>query len=112
MLEIQFEDGQGRDVTLNRFIAQQDGKWYEVAPCPTQLGMDRFNKVKTANTVSIEDRAKEAYSRVDKSLAERIRGYLAKNDQANALRLCADSLQLDMGTARQVVAMLANEKPK
>ncbi|MDO8433765.1 MAG: hypothetical protein Q7S58_15290 [Candidatus Binatus sp.] len=111
VLEIQFNNAERGDITLNRMIGQQDGKWYETAPCPTQLGMDRLNKVKSASSQSTEARAKEAYARVDESLAARIRAYLAKNDQANAWKLAAESLNVDIGTARQVVAMLASAKP-
>jgi hypothetical protein len=108
-LEIQFENSERQDITLNRLIAQQDGKWFEVAPCPTQSGMDRFNKIQAAKG---EARAKAAYARVDQALAGRIREFIAHDDQANALKLCAESLHVDSDTARQVVAMLANEKPK
>ena len=112
LLEIQFKDSESREVTLSRLMAEQNGRWYEVAPCPTQLGMDRFNKIQAAKAVGSEARAKAAYARVDQPLAARIRDFLAHDDQASALKLCAESLHVDAGTARQVVAMLANEKPK
>ena len=113
VLEIEFDSGDDRNITLNRLIGQQDGKWYEVAPCPTQLGMDRFNKIKRrdVSAVSPEDRVKQAYAQVKEPLASQIRALLAKNDVANAWKLCAGSLQVDIGTAQQVVAMIARDQP-
>ncbi len=111
VLAIEFDTGGGGSITLNRLIGQQDGKWYEVAPCPTQLGMDRFNKIKPGSNVSADDRAKQAYAQVKEPLASQIRALLAKNDFANAWKLCAGSLHLDIGTARRVVAMIASDQP-
>ena len=111
VLEIEFDRGEGGSITLNRMLGQQDGKWYEVVPCPTQLGMDRLNKVEPRSNVSNEERVKQAYAQVKEPLASQIRALLAKNDFANAWKLCAGSLNLDIGTARQVVAKIASDQP-
>src|SRR5215831_2045933 len=48
---------QEEPVVLGRPIAYIDGRWYETAPCPTDLGMEQF--------VGREDRRNKEYAKLD-----------------------------------------------
>lgn len=58
MISIECPSGGGGSITYNRMIAQQQGKWYAVAPCPTAEGLARVKsqqKMKAARKTRAEE---------------------------------------------------------
>ncbi len=45
LMGMEFTDQDGDTATVNLAIGQEDGKWYEAQPCPTEAGMERFAKL-------------------------------------------------------------------
>jgi hypothetical protein len=108
VLEIEFSEPDGTSITLNRMIAQENGRWYEIAPCPTPAGMDRFHHFQQVQMASRE-RAKKIYPQVKEPLKGQVRALVAKRDNADAWKLCMQSLHVDFHTARELVSMIAGE---
>src|SRR5262249_33906344 len=97
LLQIDYDTADGGRITLTRMIAQEDRKWYQVAPCPTDAGMERFREQQRREDAARE-RAKQAYGRVTELLASQVRELVARNDRALAWKLCARSLKVDILT--------------
>ena len=107
-MEIEFDTEDGRDATVNLPIGQEDGKWYEVQPCPTQLGMDRFAKLQQMRAKHLEQ-AKVAVAKVKDPLKSQLLTLIGKHDQVGAWNLCMSSLHYDFPTCHGVVALLAGQ---
>ncbi len=91
-------------------IGQGEGKWYEVQPCPTALGMQRFARLQQMRAQG-RARAKEALARVQEPLKSQLLALIDKRDNADAWKLCMSSLHVDFTTAHRIVAMLAGDEP-
>jgi hypothetical protein len=108
LLGMDFSTGNGGSVTLNEMIGQENGKWYLIQPCPTELGMQRYKKQQERRAIGLA-RAKTAYARVQEPLKSQLMAYIKKRDDADAWKLCMKSLNVDFETAREVVALLAGD---
>jgi hypothetical protein len=106
-LEFSIEDG--ATATVNRPIGQERGKWYEVQPCPTQLGMQRFAKLEHSRQAGLA-KAKAALPRIQEPLKSQLLALIAKRDTADAWKLCMSSMHVDFSTAHGIVAILAGEE--
>lgn len=109
LLGIKFVTQDGSTNTVNQMIGQEDGRWYESQPCPTELGMQRFAKQQQARAAGRE-RAKAAMARVQEPLKSQLLALIAKRDNADAWKLCMKSLHVDYPTARGIVALLAGNE--
>jgi hypothetical protein len=109
LLGMEFTTQDGSAVTVNQMIGQENGRWYEAQPCPTELGMQQFAKRQQMRAAS-RQRAKEAMARIKEPLKSQLMALIAKRDNADAWRLCMSSLHVDFQTAHAIVAMLAGDE--
>lgn len=98
----------GSNITLNQEIGQEGGNWYLVAPCPTELGMERFAKIEKMRAAG-RARAERVIKEIKEPLKSQLLALIAKHDNADAWKLCVRSLHIDFLTAQAVVAKLAGE---
>ncbi|MGB8414011.1 MAG: hypothetical protein WCE23_14410 [Candidatus Binatus sp.] len=108
-LGIAFGTEDSGTITVNEWIGQENGHWYEAQPCPTELGMQRFAKLQRMRAQGRE-RAKEYMARVQEPLKSQLLALIAKRDNADAWTLCVKSLHVDFQTAHEIVAILAGDE--
>jgi len=96
-------------ITINEMIGQEAGKWYLTPPCPTEAGLERFAKIQKFRAAG-EERAEQAYAKIQEPLKSQLLALIAKHDNASAWKLCIRSLHVDFMTAQAVVEKLASEK--
>lgn len=109
LLGIEFVTPEGNTVTVNEKIGEENGHWYEVEKCPTELGMQRFAKQQQIRAQARE-RAKAAVARINEPLKSQLLALIAKRDNADARMLCMKSLKVDVGTAQGIVEVLENKE--
>ncbi len=109
LMGLEFSTESGATATVNRPIGQERGKWYEVQPCPTQLGLQRFAKLEHARQAGLA-KAKAAMPRVQEPLKSQLLALIAKRDNADAWKLCMNTLHVDFSTAHGIVELLAGEE--
>ncbi|MGA9721323.1 MAG: hypothetical protein WBQ86_02615 [Candidatus Binatus sp.] len=109
LMGLEFSTESGDTATVTKPIGQERGKWYEVQPCPTQLGMQRFAKLQHAREAGLA-KAKAAMPRVQEPLKSQLLALIAKRDTADAWKLCMSSMHVDFSTAHGIVAILAGEE--
>jgi len=109
LMGIEFQTQNG-NATVNQTIGEEDGKWYEAQPCPTELGMQRFAKLQHMRAET-RARAKAAMARVQEPLKSQLMTLIAKRDTVDAWKLCMSSLKMDFPTCRGVVEILAGNGP-
>ncbi len=109
LIGMEFPTQDGGTATVKQTIGQENGQWYEVQPCPTELGMQRFARLQQMRAVGRE-RAKAAMARVQEPLKSQLLALIAKRDNADAWKLCMKSLGVDFQTARGIVATLEGDK--
>lgn len=107
-MEFDAPDGGSAD-TINLPIGQEDGKWYEVQPCPTQLGVNRFATLQQMQTRQLEH-AKTALAKVQGPIKAQLLTMVGKHDQVGAWKLCMSSLHYDFPTCHGVVELLAGQE--
>ena len=93
-------------VVLGRPIAYLDGRWYETAPCPTDLGMEHF--------IDRQERQKKEYTELDDLYAKlrdpmksNLKNLIAQNRIGEACTNYAQAEKIDFVTACKVVKTLA-----
>ncbi len=109
LMGLEFPTESGDTATVNKTIGQERGKWYEVQPCPTQLGMQRFAQIEQKREAGLAQ-AKAALPRVQEPLKSQLLALIAKRDNADAWKLCMSSLHVDFSTAHGIVELLAGEE--
>jgi hypothetical protein len=109
LLGVVFTSQDGSTVTVNQMIGEENGRWYETQPCPTELGMQQFAQ-KQQMRARDRQRAKAEMARVTEPLKSQLLAYIAKRDNADAMTLCMRSLHVDMRTAHGIVAILAGDE--
>ena len=107
-MAIEFATDDGRDATVNLPIGQEDGKWYEAQPCPTQAGLDRFAKLQHLRAEHLEH-AKAAIAKVKDPVKSQLLALIGKHDEVGAWNLCMSSLHYDFPTCHGVVAILSGQ---
>ena len=108
-LGIAFGTEDSGTITVNEWIGQENGHWYEAQPCPTELGMQRFAKLQRMRAQGREQ-AKEYAARVQEPLKSQLLALIAKRDNADAWTLCVKTLHVDFQTAHEIVAILAGDE--
>jgi hypothetical protein len=108
LMAIEFATEGGTD-TVNETIGQEDDKWYEVQPCPTELGLQRFAKKQQERAQGVA-KAKAAMANIREPLKSELLALIAKRDNADAWKLCMSSLHVDYPTAHGIVAILAGQE--
>jgi hypothetical protein len=107
LMGMEFDADANHD-TVNLPIGQEDGKWYEAQPCPTDAGMVRFAKLQHMKAQA-HDRAKAAVADLKDPVKSQLLALVGKRDAMAAWKLCMSSLHYDFPTCRGMVAILAGE---
>ncbi|HEV2169813.1 MAG TPA: hypothetical protein VGR40_02640 [Candidatus Binatus sp.] len=110
LMGMEFTTEDGRNATVNLPIGEENGKWYEVQPCPTQLGLERFAKLQKMQAQRLEQ-AKAAMAKVKDPVKSQLLALIGKHDQPSAWNLCMKSLHFDFQTCHGLVELLAGEEP-
>ena len=108
LMGMQF-DTQDGTATVNLTIGQEGGKWYEVQPCPTELGMDRFAKLLHMREQRREH-AKAAMANVKDPVRSQLLALIGKRDDVSAWKLCMSSLHYDFQTCHGIVAIMSGDE--
>jgi hypothetical protein len=109
-MEIEFPTADGGTATVTESIGQEDGKWYEAQPCPTELGLQRFAEQQRGLGEG-RARIKAALEEVPDPLKSQLNELIAKHDNVSAWKLCVSSTKKDFPTCQGIVAMLAGQEP-
>ncbi len=109
LMGMEFTTPDGTTATVNLAIGQEDGKWYEVQPCPTELGMQRFARLQKMRTQQRE-RIKAAMAQIKDPVKSQLLALIGKHDSVGAWKLCMSSLKMDFPTSRGIVAILAGDE--
>ncbi|HVN63262.1 MAG TPA: hypothetical protein VMT58_01400 [Candidatus Binataceae bacterium] len=104
MLSFSFTDG-GAQITLNRPIVQENGKWYADIPCPTALEMKRLTELEKKRVAAVK-RAQKLYPKLNEPLKSQLLDLAQKGNEPGAWKLCAKSMHTDLFTARELVSIL------
>lgn len=108
LMGMEFTAEGGNQDTVNLPIGQENGKWYESQPCPTEAGMVRFAKVQHMRAMA-HDRAKAAMAQVKDPVKSQLLALIGKHDSVSAWKVCMSSLHYDFPTCRGIVAILAGD---
>lgn len=109
-MEMEFPTADGGTATVTESIGQEDGKWYEAQPCPTELGLQRF----AAQQNGLDEgrsRIKAALEEVPDPVKTQLTELIAKHDNVSAWKLCVSSTKKDFPTCQGIVEMLAGQEP-
>ena len=109
LMGMEFTDQDGDIATVNLTIGQEDGKWYEAQPCPTEAGMERFAKLVQMRQQR-HARAEAAISQVKDPVKSQLLALISKHDTVNAWRLCMSSLKIDFSTCKGIVSIMSGDK--
>lgn len=109
LMGMKFNTENGTAATVNLPIGQEDGKWYEAQPCPTDLGLERFAKLMKMRAERRE-RAKAAMAQIKDPLKSQLAALIGKRDDVGAWRLCMSSLHLDFPTCRGIVEIMSGNE--
>lgn len=108
LMGMDFTADDGNHDTINLPIGQEDGKWYEAQPCPTEAGMERFAKLQQMKAVRREH-VKQMVTQVKDPVKSELLALIGKHDSVSAWKLCMSSLHYDLPTCRGVVSILAGD---
>jgi hypothetical protein len=106
---MEFTTDDGNTATVNLTIGQEDGKWYEAQPCPTDAGMERFAKLQKMRALSHEH-ARLALTKIKDPLRSQLLALIGKHDTVGAWKLCMSEQHLDFPTCRGAVAILGGDQ--
>ncbi len=108
LMGMEFTDQDGDTATVNLTIGQEDGKWYESQPCPTEAGMERFAKLVQMRQQR-RARAQAAMSQVKDPVKSQLLALISKHDSVAAWRLCMSSLKMDFPTCKGIVSIMSGD---
>jgi hypothetical protein len=109
LMTMDFDTQEGTADEVNLMIGQEDGKWYVVKPCPTQLGLQRFATLQQKQAQELAD-AKAALANVKEPIKSQLLTLIGKHDNVGAWKLCMSSLHYNFPTCHGVVALLAGQE--
>jgi hypothetical protein len=109
LMGMEFTDEDGDTATVNLTMGQEDGKWYEGQPCPTEAGMERFAKLMQMRQQR-HARAEAAISQVKDPVKSQLLALISKHDTVTAWRLCMSSLKIDFSTCKGIVSIMSGDK--
>jgi hypothetical protein len=108
--EFQVELGtDAASTTVIRQIAQLDGAWYTVLPCPTTEGLERFRE-QQVQTREQRARAEALAAQLKEPLLSELRTLLGAQRRNDAIRRYREASGTDMTTAVGVVNVLSGRK--
>jgi hypothetical protein len=109
LMGMEFTTPDGSNATVNLTIGQENGKWYESQPCPTDAGMERFAKLQHMRAVQREH-AQTAVALVKDPLKSQLLAMVGKHNTPGAWQLCMSQLHYDFPTCRGIVAILSGDE--
>jgi hypothetical protein len=89
-------------ISIVREIAPLDGAWFIVAPCPTQEGLEAFQRKSQVRTRQADDAARRAAELSDSLLSE-IRVLLKQHKRMAAIEKYRTAANVDLTTAVDVI---------
>lgn len=95
----------GRAVTIGRPIAYQDGEWYEIAPCPTDLGV-RHSLQRQRHLTDQQKKAAMLYNSLSPAFKKQLYQLLIANQMAQACKETSAQLKVDIPTGCRVAQIL------
>ncbi|MGO9453779.1 MAG: hypothetical protein ACLQDV_22410 [Candidatus Binataceae bacterium] len=96
----------GDEVVLGRPIAYEDGRWYETAPCPTDIGIEQFQQrqeLAKQETAALD----KLYAQLKDPLLADLKNLIAQGKTLEACRKYAAATRIDYQRGCQVVRKLA-----
>jgi hypothetical protein len=108
LMELRFDTPDSK-ATVNLPIGQEAGKWYQVEPCPTDLGLQRFDRMQKMQAQRREQ-AKAAMVAVKDPVKSQLLALIGKRDNVGAWRKCMSDLHFDFPTCRGIVAILGGDE--
>jgi hypothetical protein len=101
-LNLQFDQS---DVVMGLFLAQSNGGWYEVFPCPNEKGMAYFRQT-LVDYAAAEKRAAELLAALNDPLLAELKDLLRRREKGEAITKYRDATHADFGTAVRVINAL------
>jgi len=95
----------GREVTIGRPIAFQDGRWYEIAPCPTDLGL-RHSIRRKEHIEALQKQDLKLYNSLPPAFKKSLYELLLQNKNAEACQKTSAQLKVDLQTGCRVAQVL------
>lgn len=96
----------GKEQVMGRPIVYENGRWYETAPCPTDLGMEQFtNRNEKARRDS--EHMEQLYANLKDPLKSDLKNLISQNKIAEACTKYAAAEKTDFKTGCRVVKRLA-----
>jgi hypothetical protein len=106
-VDVQFEN---TDLVMSLFLAQSNGSWYEVFPCPNEKGMVSFRKelVEIAET---KKKTAQTLAELKDPLRSELKELLRQDKRVDAIEKYKAAANVDTGTAMRVIDALQRSKP-
>ncbi|HVA80171.1 MAG TPA: hypothetical protein VNF29_04545 [Candidatus Binataceae bacterium] len=96
----------GRDVVLGRPIVYEDGHWYEIAPCPTDLGVR--HSIRRQDLIDARQKQdRELYNSLPPAFKQSLLQLLLQNKGEEACQKTSVQLKVDARTGCRVANVLA-----
>jgi hypothetical protein len=95
----------GRDVTIGRPIAYQDGRWYEIAPCPTDLGL-RHSIQREKHIAMLQNQALQLYNSLTPAFKKSLYQLLLQDKGGEACQKTSAQLKVDLQTGCRVAQVM------
>jgi hypothetical protein len=106
-VDVQFDE---TDLVMTRWVAQSNGSWYEVYPCPSAEGMAFFRKEVADNAKRLKELAQIAAD-IHDPLRGELLALLRQKKRIDAIHRYSEAAHVNIGTAMQVINALAQSKP-
>lgn len=104
-VDVQFDD-----LVMSRFVAQVNGSWFEVYPCPDAKGIAFFRK-QLAGAAERKKKITQMVSEMKDPLRTELKDLLRQQRKIDAAKKYSAAAGVDMGTAMLVIGELQRSKP-
>lgn len=95
----------GQAVTIGRPIAYHGGQWYEIAPCPTDLGV-RHSILRQQHFADQQKKTEKLYNSLSPAFKKNLYQLLLQNKMAQACQQTSIQLKVDSATGCRVAQVL------
>ncbi|MGC1676574.1 MAG: hypothetical protein WA740_03485 [Candidatus Binataceae bacterium] len=95
----------GRAVTIGRPIVFQDGQWYEIAPCPTDLGV-RHSRLRQQHLDYQKKQAQALYNSLSPAFKRNLYQLLLQHQTTKACQQTSAQLKVNLQTGCRVAQVL------
>jgi hypothetical protein len=105
-MNLQFDQS---DVVMAIFLAQWNGGWYEVFPCPNEKGMAYFRQ-SLVDYAAAEKKAAEVAASLSDPVRKEIRNLLRQEDYGRVVDKIRDTTGVETGMAMRVMNLLKKQQ--